>query len=500
MKTDIPYSSNLRPRSKVRQHGSSPNYGLTPRPLLSRLRLYQEMVKFDPVIRQSIDIILDSLVGALGSIEHPDKDIKEYLDYTISRLQHEYGVVLNLWIKRDIKCALWAGFSVSEKLLEVVDSTLVLRDLVLYHPASITIRTNDKGRLVEDESSIDGLPSGIYQNSYHSPEVKLPLWKVTHLINDFEFNNYYGNSILEACYRWHILKEAFVDMFTLTLDRYGNPLTVISLPKMGSGIEAADPITGDIRQLSAQEVLEQQIQSMNPRDGNVLFLPYVEPNLKPDIKTLTSANNLGDIFLEGIKFTEVQITRNLLIPYGFVESKSGDQAEVAERQIEMFNKVIRNLYNSFIIPWCAQTFHTLIKLNFNRESASIPPRIPLRNNTRPEARVAMMQMIKGLTDQGYFNPTNKVDWEMVREMVDALPRVQDKQDVEFVKQLLVYPRQPKEGTSGVTDPKRSSERAGTRQQEGSIQGTGNPGRSVGDRPKEQNKKPITPTRPTGSTK
>jgi len=503
LNTDLKYKSSERPRQKLKQLGSNPNLQGYNRPLLKRLQTYQSMSTYDPVIRQGLDIITDALVGALSEIEHRDPEIQEFVRYNAAKLNSDYLIDLGLVLKRMIKTCLWSGSSTTETIFDLDGDNLFIKDFVTYHPATILIRTNQQGRLVDNEPSFDGpnYMSGIYQMNYQnyrfgSSEVKLPLWKVCHLVNEFEFGNYYGKSVLESCYRWHVLREAFVDMQVELLDRFANPLTAIIMPKVNSGQEEYNPLTGEKEMLTSQQVLERQLGSANPNNGNYFFLPFIDQSMKPDIKILTAGASVGNVYMEAIKYCELQLTRSILLPYGFIDNYSSNSDTVSERQVEIFNRVITTLHRTFIQPFISQTFHRLIKFNFKRESAQYPPTMAIRKAMRPEQRVAMMQMIKGLTDVGYYNPTDPADWSMIREMVDALDREQTPADIEFIKQLIIYPKQPKpekpvktkksNGVVGEDTGTSAGGGGGERATEGKIKGTGNPGRPTGT-PAPQNK-------------
>jgi hypothetical protein len=56
-----------------------------------------------------------------------------------------------------------------------------------------------------------------------------------------------------------------------------------------------------------------------------------------------------------------------------------------------------------------------------------------------------MQMVKGLTDTGYLNPTNPQDWDMVRQMVRLSDRKMDADDLRFIQQVVINPLLPKPG-------------------------------------------------------
>lgn len=480
--TDISYSSDKR-RIKLKQFGQSSN--LMSRPLQTRLKTYEQMAKYDPLIKQGLNILIDALLGSISfEPEHPDPDISNFIKYTNEHLLQEYAIDIKSILRNVIKTSIWAGFSVTESIYEIVDSKVLLKDLVTYHPSTIIIRTDKKGRLDENNVSGDSahLRSGIYQ---HNNQIPIPLWKVALLTHDFEYNNYYGTSALEACYRWHIIKEAMTDLMTIALERHGNPLSVYIIPNLMTSELMENPLTGETESVNAQQLLERQLQQTAEGDISHIILPFVDSSMKPDVKVINTPQNLTVEYTNAIRFCEVQQIRNLLLPYGFIESSFSDanagNSSSEERQIEIFNRVLHSLYLMYVIPFVKQVYQRLIKLNFNRDSASIPPTFALRKATRPEDRVALMQMIKGLTDFGYFNPTNKLDWAMVREMVDGIDRPLGKDDIEFIKQLIIYPRQKPEpannaakpAAKGTTDPSRD------RTNEGKVKGTGQPGRTTG---------------------
>jgi len=480
LKTDVKYNSNSRPRGKLKQVGASIPYTAYNRPLIKRLEIYENTFKYEPVIQQAVDILIDALLGALGPLEHPDPDIQDFCRYSISYHEDTYCVNLFNKLREIARITLWAGFSVTEPIYEIKNSAILLKDYVSYHPSTIIIRTNKFGQLTENEESYEGphLKSGVYQTTttkYH--EVQLPLWKIALLTYNKEFNNYYGTSIVESCYRWHVLKEAYVDMMTTTIDRYGNPLTMITVPKVSSGESRVNPITGETSNLQMHELLQEQLANgFTASDSNFLLLPFIENNTRPQAQVLTGNNNLGTVFLEAIKYCEGQILRNLLIPFNLLEQSQTTKDSFAERQIEIFNRVITSMYRTIVIPFMNQTLHRQVKYNFTREAANIPPRLPLRNAARPESRVALMQMIKGLTETGYLNPSNEADWLSIREMVDALHRPMEKEDLKFVKDVLLEPR--KKPTPS-TNTNNSSNSKGTPPSKITPQGSGKEGRPVG---------------------
>ena len=121
------------------------------------------------------------------------------------------------------------------------------------------------------------------------------------------------------------------------------------------------------------------------------------------------------------------------------------------------------MHREFIQPILGQAFHRLIKLNYNREAANIAPTMPLKQTYRAEDRTALLQIIVGLTNTGYFNPTNEMDWNMVRQMVDSSDRDMTKEDVEFIKAMIITPREKTPSASGSSsNSSRAKGTAGTK--------------------------------------
>ncbi|EKQ70389.1 hypothetical protein OsccyDRAFT_0676 [Leptolyngbyaceae cyanobacterium JSC-12] len=467
---DVPFNPNSRPRNKLKQLGDYKSIaGHYRRPMAQRLLEFEQIALFDTTVSYVLFILIDTLISLLGPIEHPDKEIRDFLRENIDVLgglpgaKNEDEEKSNSDFKssqiyqalyRAIHCSLWAGFSTSEVLYTVNKGRLFIEDFLTYHPATIIVRPNKKGRLTEGEPTHEHRPSGIYQQTgllnYASPgETQLPLWKTVHLPRLSFYGNYYGTSAIEPIYKWHLLKEAFIDMQAIALDRSGTPIVAITIPVYNTNQTEVDPVTGEERQLTTQEILERQTQTQNfGGGGNLLLLPQFDEKLPPKAQVLTSGSNVGESFEIGIDRCDRELAKGLWVP--FVLFPFGNRVEGMSdtyRAMELFNRIIVNLHRQFIHPLVSQSFHQCVKQNFSRESANIAPWFPIRQTTRPEDRVALMQMISGLTDRGYFNPLNDQDWLMVREMVDAISRAPNDVDRKFINDMIIVPKQPAPGGS-----------------------------------------------------
>jgi hypothetical protein len=448
-----PYTTEVsftRPRIKTAQQGNAytPSW-FRERPLNQKIKEYEHVATKDPITSSTLTILVDTLLSLTDKLTHPDPEINDYLDYNIQRLQDVTGKTHHDYMSEAIMTALWAGFSVTESLMTVENGSLLMEDFLTYHPSTIYIRTNKKGRLTEGEPSFSssGVKSGVYQASRNldrnltmDGELQLSLWKIALLNFKSRYGNYYGESIIEPIYKLYLTGEVIPELMVIGLDRFGTPIITIALQLAQTTQTAIDPATGEEKNLNTQEVFEQQIQAHNIQGGNLLILPYVDPAAKPEVKTLTSGNNIGSTFIDTINFINEQKMVGLMTPFCLVNTSEQRVSASVERQMEVFYRVVTRLHKTFIPRFIAQTWHRLIKFSYNRASAQTPPTMPLLQTVRPEDRTSMMQLVSGLTERGYFNPSNEKDWSMVRSWVSADGRQLDPKDVEFINNLLIYPR------------------------------------------------------------
>lgn len=442
---DIPFSVNQRPRRAVVQSGSTRRYQR--RPNYSLLTEYEQAVLTNPTLKAGLDTIIETLISMMGQISHPDPDIQAFCRYSLEHMEVDY----RRRFYESIHTAFWSGSSVSEILFKADrKGNLVHDDIMCYHPSTIMLRVNKRGRLTENEpAALEGYKSGIYQVGVepNMTETQIPRWKSIYLVNDPRYNNVHGNSMIAPAYKYHLLKETYEDMMTTALDRYGHPLIWVKVPGGYTDDTIVDPATGEERQLTVQEAVERDMANLS--GGNVLVFSQTNPDVSPDVRALTTGNNIGDTFLTAIQYCDNQVYRSLLIPFIVLGSDASrlSSAGAAERQMELFSTIMRSLFKRYVGPFSNQLFSSLIKRHFNRDAADIPPHFPVRQITRPEERVSMMQMIVGLTESGYFNPQNEEDWNMVRQFVDATDRDYTEEDAQYVEDMVVGPRQ-RNKTSG----------------------------------------------------
>lgn len=436
IRVDQRFESKRQIRSAFTQQGSMPTGTL--RPSIQKLKTYEQMVYQDTTIYSALNVIVKSVLSTVGSIHHPDPEIKEFLNYNIQQLQDKINHNWDDILYQILFSTLWAGFSVSENLYNLEFGTLLLDGIVTYQPNTIIIRPDTNGMLSEGRPTPGGYwRSGIYQSpNRFKPETKLSFWKTIYIANNASFGNYYGYSLVAPCYKWHKLKEALVDMMAIALDRYGNPLLYVKMPVYPTNQTVIDPATGEERTLTTQDIFQETIQNLDT-NGNVLFLPQQDGSNKPDVGALTTGNNIGSTFIDAIRYVNEQEVLPLGLPPFLIGGELINEERGVERRMELYYNNLQHYRNLLLQPIAKQAFSRLIEHNFNRESARYAASFSRVYSDRAEDRVAMMQVVTGMTKAGYFNPMNESDFQMVRQMVRALDRPHDKKDVDFIRKVLL---------------------------------------------------------------
>lgn len=478
MSVDILYQDKRSAKGKFVQRGGHALFHSVRRIQNVNLRLYEKLARQDLTIRSALNTFENYIISTIGEVTHPDEEIASFLNHNLKTMEDTLGVSWKSAIKTALFTKDWAGYSVSEIIFKLEFGSLTLEDLITYHPSTLTIYTDKKGRLVEGGETLDGYhKSGIYQVSLDSTTSlkKLDLWKVLYLGADTEYGNYYGQSLVAPCYKWQRLKEALIDLMLIYLERAGHRMTWISSIAHPTDQSRIDPSTGDERTITTLDLLREQIEKDDDLK-QTLLLPYNVEGSSPEIGSVPLSDLVGNMFLDAIAYADQESVKHI-IPY-FLISDGGHSlsASSIERRMEVFYTNKEQAFNSLTTEAIKQVLQPLVKWNFNRESAKIAPSFARIHSDRSEDRVASMQTVKGLTENGYLNPTNSVDWRMVRQMLRLSDRMMTKEDQEWIEEIVINPRQ----------------KGGSSESKGGPNGAGKPGRQTGSTTKHINSRVSVP--------
>lgn len=473
---DITYDNKRALRGKFKQQGAFSYTTLVRRPKLAQLKLFERM-RQDVTLKSALTARVLWLLNTIGEIEHPDPEIAEFHNNNLRQLEDANGIAWKsrLQIMEETRC--WAGSSVTEVMFDLKNGSLYLEDLVTYDPKSIIIYPDKQGRLVQGKPTWDNYhTSGIWQmaTGLHYQEKELDLWKHIHLANQSEFANYHGISLFEPSYIWYRYKEALLDMMAAGLDNEGRNIICVTMPSYNLAMERINPSTGETEAINSLELIKEQMDSSDDGLPQVLYLPYQSADNKPDIRAIPIQGSVGEAYMRAIEYADAQSVKHI-IPAYLISSAAGEvdgDSAVRERQLEMFSNNIEADRASLVSALIKKVFMPIQQWNFNRESAKVPPTFARRYGDRAEDRLATMQVVKGLSETAWLNPYNEQDYVKVMQMLRLDPRQRDEEDMQFIYDMLIEPRKQKDPRADDVGPK----------------GSGNAGRSTGNKSKQIDKK------------
>lgn len=410
------------------------------KPSTYQLAAWDEARHKEPVIQNGISTIVRVVTKKIGQYLHEDPEIADYVNANL-----ENGLIR--WIQEMTHNLLWAGYGGSEILWRYKigpDGQLQtwLEDCVSYHPSQIYFVTNDNGRLTHGERiSTAAYRSGVWvpiptqsrkrpKGEVYGSMVRLPRSKCFHSRLCSEGSNVYGQSLLTPVLKYHLFKEAFRDMMTTALDRYGTPLFYIKVPNSLTQETTEDP-SGEVRPLSIREQVIQEIENLGSE--SVLVLTQTDKQNQPvEIGTITSSNNFADSFTQAIDLCDKNMMLGMNIPNLLVlDSTSAlGSSGASERQLEVFDIYVSYIFDQVVGDFVNQVIRQLIHYNFDvrvRPSAIHPGRIEKRPLRVADLGV-MADVINKMTEIGFVNSANKKDFAWARDVLGMPPRTWQEED------------------------------------------------------------------------
>lgn len=442
---DISYRNRRDARGKFTQQGQFNIFDIRSRPVNARLRLFEKMVRSDLTLKTAVNTLVTSVISSMGDVTHEDPEISEFLTNNILNFEQNNGKSWKESLYIMFWTMYWAGFSVTETMWDLKFGALYLDDLLTYHPQTLHIYPDKKGRLTDGQPTFDGYhTSGIYQYplSYLTSERRLDTWKCIYIANEADYGNYYGRSAIAPSYKWLRLKEVTVDMMASALENCGRRLLYVTAPSYEMNNELRfDPATQSEKAITTLQYVKEQFESPEG-SPSVLLIPKQQSDIDVTVGSLPLADNIAKNFIDHLAYLDQESVRHI-VPYFLISDHNEGVARPVniERRMEVYYNQVDGFRKSLSRALILKVFSPLIEWNFSRAAAKTPASFTRVYSDRPEDRVATMQMVKGLTEAAYLNPNNEQDWTMVRQMVRLSERSQTPEDLQFIQEVVINPRQ-----------------------------------------------------------
>lgn len=428
---------------------------------------FKRMVDTDDTIGSGIDFLATALTARLGAYQHKSQEVTQYVNDRLNEIDGGWTNVV-----KELFSASWAGYSVAEKVWANTPNGFTLKKLVQLPPSTILFEVDRTGELTDDgilqyqRNYSPGLSSssnymfgfignGAGQvkfrpdpfarlgdlaypmrigNAYSYMTVRIPKLKCVHYAFDAQgkFGNPYGRSLLRRCHKWWVMKDAFLNMMAVALDRKGTPLqvvfcdpnlTVLDQATYGPGNrpESQGKLRGD---MAAKRAFQ------NIHNDTTIFLPG-KKDQHYSIENVPQASNAGD-FLQAIQECNKGIMRALLLPALIFTGGDGSGSySLGQEHSKTFDKVCDGILAGLKQTLLQQVVKELLAYNFPSSvwekdgvgdfgKRSLSPEEIEKELAAIEKGVQM-----GAIDNNNLNDMNKVRELLNFEPTDTLPVKQD---------------------------------------------------------------------------
>lgn len=355
---------------RVFQYGLN-KYAKTRNPDNISVDTYRSML-LDPQIRAAFDVLVLATIGNGWEFNHKDDDNAEQVEFikramaNVNRMEGKHGSLFEVF--RDVLSALWAGFSVTEKVWhQNSDGKWVIKRYKTLPPETIEFNVDKQGRLKKS--------AAVKQNPTSRDAITLPARKVNIFAVNSDFGNPYGQSLFKAIHRTWYVKDWLVKFYSMFLENMGSPFWVGK---------------------TNRDTAEMNAALQDAKQSSVITLGEGEE------VSIIETTNSGDAFLQAIRYQDAQIMRGLLVPSLLTgQDEAYGSRALSEVQLEMFKLSRVGALQKQLEAWINGDIREMIRLNYGPQDDY--PTIVFRSWSRADM-VKMSRMITELVQGGIISP------------------------------------------------------------------------------------------------
>lgn len=377
-------------------------YKFIQNPSTVSVETYKRMVDTDDTIGSGVDFLTTCLAARLGRYTHPSNEVAEWVNKALGEIKGGFQTAV-----KELLAATWAGFVVGEKVWANEEIGFIVKKLVALPPSTILFETERTGDLTSDgilqyqrNYNPSGLANGVgslfgfggsgssvagtrndphakrgdfpfplrTSNSYSYLSIRIPVEKCIHYAFDAQgkFGNPYGRSLLRRAYKWYVMKDAFLQMLAIALDRKGTPLTIVYADpnttlldgdKVSPGVSAKGIKAGIRADAAAAKAFQ------NVHNDSTIILPGKKGQIF-DTDFVPQTSNAGD-FMEAIKLCNMSMLRALLVPSLIFGNGDGTGSySLGQEHAKTFDKILDGMLCGAKDALIHQLVKPLISYNF----------------------------------------------------------------------------------------------------------------------------------------
>lgn len=424
---------------------------------------YKRMIDTDDTIGSGVDFLTTCLQARMGSYQHESEEITAWVNKALDNIDGGWSNSL-----KELFSAAWAGFSAQEIVWQNGDNGFTPKKLVTLPPSTIMFEVDRTGELTQDGilqyqrnynpgmgastgymfgfSGFGGGPGARQDpyaklgdfpfpirtgNLYSYMSVRIPRQKCLHYAFDAQgkFQNPYGRSLLRRAYKYYVMKDAFLQMLAIALDRKGTPLTIVYYnpdltvidPNKAGGSNmpigsARDKDVGIRGGVAAREAFR------NIHNDTTIFLPG-KKDQHFNIDKLDVTANAND-FIGGLDFCNKSIMRSLLLPALVFTSGDGSGSfALGQEHAKTFDKILDSMNAGASQVVIDQLISQMIRYNFP-ESAWKKDGFGAfgKRQLSPDEIQKEMEVCQKAVDMGAVDMNDLNDLNVIRDKAGFEPR------------------------------------------------------------------------------
>jgi hypothetical protein len=452
-------------------------YKFVQNPSSVSIETYKRMVDTDDTIGSGVDFLVTCLAGRLGAYQHKSPEITQWVKSALGEIKGGFRCAV-----KEMLSATWAGFSVTEKVWANKSSGFVIDQLVTLPPHTVLFEVERTGELTPDGilqyqrnwnplnvgygigffgglttagfgfSSPGASPDPFAKfgdlpfplrtaNMYNYLSIRIPKQKCIHYSHKAQgnFGNPYGRSLLRRAYKWWVMKDAFLRMLAVALDRKGTPLTIVYADpnatladpkKVGSNAAGAARGKAGVA-ISAPVAAAMAFRNIH-NDTTVIL-----PGKKGEIFNtdfVPQASN-ADEFMSSIGLCNVSMMRALLIPSLIFANGDGTGSyALGQEHARTFEKILDSMLDGFTEVILDQVVRDLLMYNFPRSAWE---KDGLGSFSKREFTAEEMEKMSAIYERaitgGVIDPTDLADLNKMREAIGFEPKTEEEMSMTMAK-------------------------------------------------------------------
>ena len=264
-----------------------------------------------------------------------DSKKDEILDFVVTNFGAKYSGLF-LSDMHQLLSAFEYGFAIAEKVYKNEDGKLWLHRIKTVPPHSIEFFTDDFGQLEK-----------IIQRQQITGQTELPMHKMLLFVQNQRFDNPYGRSDMERCYRGWFAKDQFIKFWAIFLQRFASQFPVAKVPESFGADKTQE-------MLDILDSIQQAVSLVIPDTASVEMI---------------GGNKSSGEYDMAIERMNQMIARALLIPdlMGFGQSTKGGSYALGETQFQIFLSIMQFIRTSLEETINEGAIKQLIDMNYGEQ-------------------------------------------------------------------------------------------------------------------------------------